>query len=378
MSGEGRTAPRSRPVEACPVCGGARPGPFFTARDALHGTPGDFRYQRCAGCGTVYQDPCVIPDDVELLYPPDYYTHAAAAASGPASAPARPGAGARDRIRWGVRHAVAPEEGTAAGPWPARILAGSRWLRERAFHDHVLDELLPWRTPAGRALDVGCGSGRLMAGLGAVGWEVEGAEVDPAAAEVARRATGRPVHVAGATALPADLGPFDLVVLSHVLEHLHDPPAALRGLSVFLRPGGRLVVIAPNPRSLMARWFGVHWYHWDPPRHLVLPPIPALRRAGEGAGLAVLRARTLARWAPDTWRHSWRRRVEEGSFRAGASVASTPRWGAWRRLLGAAGEWPLSLVERTLVGAGARVGEELVVVFGRPVLASADAPGGAP
>lgn len=349
MSVGGPPPPRTLPLGTCPACGDARSRAYFSAPDGLHGVPGIFEYRRCGGCGTVFQDPRVRDEDLGGLYPGGYYTHDAPSAGGEGEPPAaRAGAGVRDRIRGAVRGAVAPASGDEPTGLVARGLAGSRWLRERAFNDHVLDELLPWRTPAGRALDVGCGSGRLMAAMARVGWTVEGAEVDERAAEVARRATGLPVHRGSATSLPRDLGPFDLVVTSHVLEHLPRPVEALAALSGLLAPEGRLVTIYPNPESLMARWFGLHWYHWDPPRHLVMPPLVALRRVGAAAGLRMERGRTLSRWAPDTWRHSWARR-RDGEGRAGG--------------IGGAAEAPMALVERALVAAGTSLGEEIAAVF---------------
>lgn len=351
MNEAARAMPGTRPVGPCPVCGQRCSRPHFSVRDGLHGVPGTFDYRKCVDCGTVFQDPRVRDEDLGGLYPGAYYTHDAPSVGSEGEPQAvRAGAGVRDRIREAVRGAVAPASGDGPKGWAARGLAGSRWLRERAFNDHVLDELLPWRTPAGRALDVGCGSGRLMAAMSRVGWTVEGAEVDARSAEVAGRATGLPVHLGSAASLPPDLGPFDLVVMSHVLEHLPRPVEALAALSGLLAPGGRLVVIYPNPESLMARWFGLHWYHWDPPRHLVLPPLVALRGGGAAAGLRMLRGRTLSRWAPDTWRHSSaRRRDAEG--RAGG--------------LEGAAEATVALVERALVAAGTSLGEEIAAVFVR-------------
>lgn len=352
MTAPGPAPFRTVEVEACPACGARRSAPRFSLADGLHGIPGSFRYRSCRACGSVFQDPRVADVDLGRLYPPDYY--ARGGVSEPASVaapPGRPGAGVRDRVRGAVRRAVAPAPGEGRGGWGARALARSRWLRERAFHDRVIDELLPWRTPAGRALDVGCGSGRLMAALAGVGWSVEGAEMDAEAAEAARRGTGLPVHVGSASSLGAGLDPYDLVVMMHVLEHLPSPVEAMANLARLLAPGGRLVVVCPNPESLLARRFGAAWYHWDAPRHLVVLPAGALARAGRRAGLELRSARTLHRWAADTWRHSLAR--EGGTVPAGRAprLAASRGWG---------------LAEVLAVAAGAPVGEEIVAAFAHP------------
>jgi SAM-dependent methyltransferase len=99
--------------------------------------------------------------------------------------------------------------------------------------------------PAGRALDCGCGAGDNARLLRQRGWAVTGVTLDPAEA----RATG----AQGAAAVLADLatglpfgGRFDLVVLSHVLEHLVDPALLLGEAARVLAPGGRIAVALPN------------------------------------------------------------------------------------------------------------------------------------
>ena len=95
-----------------------------------------------------------------------------------------------------------------------------------------------------RILDAGCGSGRNMVELAALG-EVSGVEV---AAESVERARARGVGevVQGRLeSLPWDAGSFDLVVCLDVLEHIEDDAAALRELHRVAKPGARLVVSVP-------------------------------------------------------------------------------------------------------------------------------------
>ena len=349
MESSREAPPRTEVVGGCPACGMPGGRPFFHSEDRLLGTPGTFHYRRCTSCATVYQDPRVVRDDLPRLYTGDYYTRASIEAGPtPADTPdTRPwGGGFRGAVRDAIRDAVAPEP---LRPGPAgwgRLLALSRWLRVRAFGDHVVDELLPWRRPAGRALDVGCGSGKLMLQLARVGWAVEGAEWDAASVGRAHAHTGFPVHQGDAETLPQGLGPFDLIVLSHVLEHLPRPVEALAALRRLLAPRGRLVVIVPNPESLTARWFGRYWYHWDAPRHMVLVPPGMMAHVGRRAGFGLLRSRTMGRWAAAAWGTSRARRD-------GDPIPEVP--GAPDRL------W--AGLEALLLALGAPVGEEIVAVF---------------
>jgi 2-polyprenyl-6-hydroxyphenyl methylase / 3-demethylubiquinone-9 3-methyltransferase len=109
----------------------------------------------------------------------------------------------------------------------------------------------------GRALDVGCGGGFLLEHLAERGYAGVGIDLSPASVEIANRR----LEAIGADALRAEVGsayeppegPFDLIALTDVLEHLEDPRACLRALRA---PDGLLVVSTPNRRSLPGarRW----------------------------------------------------------------------------------------------------------------------------
>ena len=187
-----------------------------------------------------------------------------------------------------------------------------------------------------------------MKALHQLGWTVEGLEWDPAAAAVAARATGLPVH-AGDVHGKAGIGPYDLVLLHHVFEHLHDPVAALASLRGILSPGGRVVLVYPNPRSLARRMYGLDWLAWEAPRHLILPPTGSVAHAARRAGLRVVGARTTARFALPLFFHSRHGRERGRIDLTDDSATSSDRW--------------LSRMERLLVRLGVPVGEEAIVTL---------------
>lgn len=105
--------------------------------------------------------------------------------------------------------------------------------------------------PIGRALDVGCGEGGVGRALRARGAHaVWGVEAERAAAERARATLDSVVATTVEDALASEAleGPFDTICCYDVLEHLADPAAVLRGLSVLAEPGARLHVSVPNAR----------------------------------------------------------------------------------------------------------------------------------
>jgi 2-polyprenyl-6-hydroxyphenyl methylase / 3-demethylubiquinone-9 3-methyltransferase len=117
----------------------------------------------------------------------------------------------------------------------------------------------------GRVLDVGCGTGFLLEQLAGRGFSGVGVDLSPeSVAHASRRleeigALDRLSAVVGSAYEPPE-GPFDLICLTDVLEHLEDPRACLRALASRLAPGGLVVVSTPNRRSLPGarRWLAEH------------------------------------------------------------------------------------------------------------------------
>jgi SAM-dependent methyltransferase len=58
-------------------------------------------------------------------------------------------------------------------------------------------------------------------------------------------------------------GSFDLVICYNVIEHLADVGAALSGFCESLKPGGLMLIGAPNPNSLsgVVTKYSPHWFH---------------------------------------------------------------------------------------------------------------------
>lgn len=115
--------------------------------------------------------------------------------------------------------------------------------------------LLQRRGPL-RVADVGCGTGGVMRAFAAQGHAVVGCDVSEATT-----AHGRKMGVetlAGSIDVLAPHGPFDVVLLNHVLEHVTEPNPFLREVASLMREEGYLYVALPSIRDLS-------WprYRWD-------------------------------------------------------------------------------------------------------------------
>jgi SAM-dependent methyltransferase len=151
------------------------------------------------------------------------------------------------------------------------------------------------RRHPGPFLDFGCGTGHLLRRLSRLG-PATGFEVSAWSAATARAtAPGCPV-VTDPAALP-DAG-FGVLTAVHVLEHLDDAAVAT-ALGVWrrvLRPGGRALVVTPDPAGRGHALSGERWVGFDDPTHVNLRPAADWRATLRDAGFTVLREGSDGLW----------------------------------------------------------------------------------
>jgi SAM-dependent methyltransferase len=95
----------------------------------------------------------------------------------------------------------------------------------------------------GRILDLGCGTGGVLAHLGEFGTAL-GLDPAPEAARYCKR-RDVPMVVGSGLALPFADASFDAILAQDVIEHVPDDVALLREVQRVLRPGGVLLVTVP-------------------------------------------------------------------------------------------------------------------------------------
>ncbi|MFH1982550.1 MAG: class I SAM-dependent methyltransferase [Pseudomonadota bacterium] len=190
----------------CPLCAGTR------LRDHLVDWQQN-RYQRCADCGMVIQNPHCPDIDYDDGY-------------------------------WGV---VTDPDGMR------RDLLKERRRRLKNWYGavpEVIDQL-----PDARILDIGCGPGHLLSAV-SNRHEKTALEVSSRCVEHIRRQYPE-IRVKNATLETCAFAPdsFDVVLFYHVIEHLTDPLAALQAIHRLLKDGGLLIVGTPNISGFCARRF---------------------------------------------------------------------------------------------------------------------------
>ena len=98
-----------------------------------------------------------------------------------------------------------------------------------------------------RVLDIGCATGGLLHELQLVGFErLVGVDPSAACVEYGRQRFELEMHQGTLAELPA-IGRFDLVIVSHVLEHVERVADAVASIASVLAPGGEVYVEVPDP-----------------------------------------------------------------------------------------------------------------------------------
>jgi len=232
----------------CTLCGSTKFRPYFNCSD--------FRYVRCARCGLVQINPQPVFAAVALRYGENY---------------------GGDYLAY--------EKTNEAAFLRLQELA----LKDAGFFD-LEQELFSGNPQGPSVLDVGCAAGALLAMLKERGWKTRGVEISGPQAEHCRT-RGLDVRELPLEENHFPYYCFDVVLASHLIEHLNNPGNFVREVRRILRPNGRFYVTTPNIAGLQARIFGSRWRSaiFD---HLYLFSIKTLRKLLEDSGFRVERVKT--------------------------------------------------------------------------------------
>jgi len=271
---------------SCPLCGSEEREKILQSADREEKLPGVFTLVRCRVCGVLYTSPRPAESSVGIFYPDDYEPHRGFDAGREVERALRWKGGIRG---WYLRNVHTPE-GVRPRGIAARLLSSllARLGMRRRFRR------LPLFREGGRLLDLGCGTGRYLCFMRALGWKAVGLEPSERAARQASR-FGLDVRCGR---LPGEVFPaeyFDAVTLWHVLEHLREPRSTLKEIWRILKPGGELLIGLPLSESILFRWFKEDWFCLQLPRHLIHFDRMSLRRLLEESGFQIVRVDLEAR-----------------------------------------------------------------------------------
>lgn len=221
------SAPQSEVVtrRACPVCGGRRASILHTQPFVLPAAtrlPHAHDIVACEACGMVFSDATATQDNYDSYY-------------------------AR-----GAKYADATV-GTGSG-----ICANDRRRIEE-----LVDRLEPHLNQDARIVDIGCAAGGVLAELRRRGYR-NLLGIDPAPACVEQvQALGIAASVGSLTQLSHVALECEMMLLSHVLEHVWDVAAFMQTLDTSTRAGARVYAEVPDARRYRVEGY-VPFYFFDP------------------------------------------------------------------------------------------------------------------
>ncbi|WP_165034871.1 class I SAM-dependent methyltransferase [Candidatus Protofrankia californiensis] len=140
-------------------------------------------------------------------------------------------------------------------------------------------------------LEIGPGSGHLLAAARDAGRQVWGVETNPAhRAHIASTWGIHTVHPA-LSDLPSGQT-FDAIVAINVLEHVHDIQGFLQALRTRLSPNGEIFISTSNSSCIVPRVVGPWWSMFKEVDHVAFPSAAGMSAVAATAGLAVGRVWT--------------------------------------------------------------------------------------
>lgn len=194
-----------------------------------------FRLVKCKKCDLVFLNPRPDKEEIKKFYPPWYHSRA------------------EKRVVdiyqteiWGI-------------PWREAMLRKA-------------EPILKYKKE-GKILDIGCGDGSLLKFMNDLGWQVHGLDLQGGSSAYARDILGLKVSTGRLEEVDYPEEFFDIIILFHVLEHLHDPSIVLKKANLLLKKDGYLLIEVPNFNSFdskifRSRWVGIssplHLYHFKP------------------------------------------------------------------------------------------------------------------
>lgn len=140
-------------------------------------------------------------------------------------------------------------------------------------------------------LDIGAGLGIFPHAIAKLGWEATAVDPDPRAARHMHERLGIEVVQSDIFEL-ADgaIGPFEIVTLNKVLEHVVDPEALLRRAASFLRPDGIVYFEVPDGPGALTQ--GPHREEFFIEHHHAFS-LESARHLARSAGLVPIEAEAI-------------------------------------------------------------------------------------
>jgi 2-polyprenyl-3-methyl-5-hydroxy-6-metoxy-1,4-benzoquinol methylase len=240
----------------CPLCGKNRYKPYIThAREFYNGTDNFFDIVKCVNCQMIFTNPRPTKETIGFFYPDsaNYY---------------QPKIRNKDNTfeEKAAKTVLANYYGYKFQPPFGKFcaFAFNKLYRSRLATSHI-----PCFVKGGKLLDIGCSWGQHMAKMARYGWDVYGIEINKKAVEYAQTTFDlKNIHNGFFDDYKCPDDFFDVIHMSMVLEHIHEPLQCLQRINKLLKKGGQLIISVPDISGFEANIYGKYVRTLHVPQHL--------------------------------------------------------------------------------------------------------------
>lgn len=233
--------------EDCPLCRSKNLGRQVAMSDILQHKPGRFSLDRCKDCGHIFQNPRLSIDGLNFYYK-DFYD--------------------------------------GFGEEQLDAIFGASLPQYYARAKTVTDSHKPERW-----LDVGGGHGHFcrIARVACPETKFDGLDLSESIEEAERRGwIDKGYRGLFPELAPSIEGRYDVVSMSHYLEHTRDPEEEIVAANKALAPGGVLMIEVPDPDCPLGGVLGRLWLPWFQPQHQHFVSVANLKKLFARHGFEVV------------------------------------------------------------------------------------------
>ena len=194
----------------CNICGSDKSKLFFKVDN--------FEYRKCENCGLVYQSPRPVFDDLKTNYKDNYF-----------------------------EYEISNQKNFFN-------------LMKLGLKDINFDGIYGEKVKGSKKfLDIGCATGMLLNHMKQKGWNTKGVELCRESAEYGIKNYGLDISIGTLFDASFPDNYFDVVHLSHLIEHVPDPKALLIEIHRILKKDGHIILTTPNVDGWHARIVKNKW-----------------------------------------------------------------------------------------------------------------------
>ncbi len=160
------------------------------------------------------------------------------------------------------------------------------------------------KLPSRRILEVGCGTGHFLNYAHNRGWDTYGVDISPWVGKHIKDELNLRIFIGELEDAKFQSNFFDVVHMSHVLEHLRNPSVTLRELSRVLKKEGILIIEVPNEfyylRYKIRLLTGHPIFYEIPSPHLFFFSAITLKQIIQKAGFRIVEFKTWSTGGPNS------------------------------------------------------------------------------